>query len=265
MRRIGTSYAKEGMVLGWPLYDMNGRAVVDAGDEMDKDSLMKLQAYGVGEIVIEDMRVNDVPVEPLIPTAEEAMLTRGISQAIEEATSEGRMSAPAVEQLHKPVNNIVTTVSESILGEPSAAGCPNTTQYNVIQPAKVAGLSMVLGIKLGLEATRIQNLGMAATLMNIGYVRFMPGMMEKKGPLSPEEWGVVVQHPDLGAEIIAASDGVDPEVAETVAQSHERYDGTGYPRGLSNYPKTCRVISWSSKLGNPNVASNKEAAHGQER
>ncbi len=34
---------------------------------------------------------------------------------------------------------------------------------------------------------------------------------------------------------------------------------------LSNYPKTCRVISWSSKLGNPNVASNKEAAHGQER
>jgi HD-GYP domain-containing protein (c-di-GMP phosphodiesterase class II) len=104
--------------------------------------------------------------------------------------------------------------------------------YDYVHPARVAGLSLILGMEYGIEKSDLVALGLAALMMNIGYVKLPEDALTAPWPLSPETWRDLVQHPLVGAEIISGVDGVDGKVIEAIAQSHERFDGTGYPNGL---------------------------------
>ena len=55
--------------------------------------------------------------------------------------------------------------------------------------------------------------------------------MTKPGPLNQREWAMIQEHPALGLNIIQHV-GFLGEAREIIAQHHERYDGTGYPKGL---------------------------------
>lgn len=231
MRRIGATHAAPGMVLGWGVYDSSGRIVFDPGDELDEDGVMKLRVLGVGEIVIEDSRVDDVPVEPLIPPAEEARCVQGLREAVLEAQmSDGAIGDPTA-RVEAPLNSIVDGLEGSILGEPSSMGCQVIEHYDFLHPGKVAGLSMVIGVRAGLDRKQIVNLGLACLFMNVGYASLPSDVLATSGPLTAEGWREVVKHPAVGAAMLSASGGVGAEVIEAAADSHERWDGSGYPSG----------------------------------
>lgn len=82
------------------------------------------------------------------------------------------------------------------------------------------------GIKL-----RLQQLGSALLLLDLGILSLPPRIRERNGMLSASEREMIQQHPVLGAELLEGSD-ISPLVRVTVAQHHERRDGSGYPRGL---------------------------------
>ena len=67
MRRMSARYAKPKMVLGRPVYDSKGNVILNSGATLDRDCQTILAVHGVGEIWIEDWRVSDVAVLPLIP------------------------------------------------------------------------------------------------------------------------------------------------------------------------------------------------------
>jgi HD-GYP domain-containing protein (c-di-GMP phosphodiesterase class II) len=68
--------------------------------------------------------------------------------------------------------------------------------------------------------------------------------MNKSTPLSSIEWGQIRQHAIVGAEILSAVPTL-VEVAPVVRAHHERYDGSGYPQGLSGeaIPRLARVLA----------------------
>ena len=57
-------------------------------------------------------------------------------------------------------------------------------------------------------------------------------ILNKPGALDPEEMEVMRRHADLGAQILDLDPRLAPEVREVLRQHHERWDGSGYPRGL---------------------------------
>ena len=81
MRRIAARYAKPGMVLGRPVYDNRGHMIFDANTKLSDDSLKTLEVYGVGEVLIDDPRVVDVVVQPLIPSELEAQAARALAES----------------------------------------------------------------------------------------------------------------------------------------------------------------------------------------
>ncbi len=232
MKRIGAAYAQEGMVIGWPIYDTDGRLILDTGDEVDAESLTRISENGIAELIVEDWRVIDVPVEPLVPPAEEAMLIHGVRQTMTRLREGNSLYPENLEQMVQHIYRMIRTMRGSLLGEPSSAGCLNVETYDFVHPARVAGLSLILGMEYGIEDSELAVMGLAALMMNIGYVKLPEDALIVPGPLSPETWQDLAQHPEAGAEIIAAIDGVDEKVVQAIAQSHERFDGTGYPNGL---------------------------------
>ena len=57
-------------------------------------------------------------------------------------------------------------------------------------------------------------------------------MLHKAGPLDEREWELIRRHPTIGATILSSAPALG-QVAEIVRNSHERFDGGGYPRGIA--------------------------------
>ena len=83
----------------------------------------------------------------------------------------------------------------------------------------------------------------AAILHDIGKVMVPSSILDKLGMLNEIEWEIVRRHPEAGADILSGIAGYD-DVARVVLAHHERFDGLGYPRGLSGeeIPIEARLI-----------------------
>jgi HD-GYP domain-containing protein (c-di-GMP phosphodiesterase class II) len=85
---------------------------------------------------------------------------------------------------------------------------------------------------------------LASVLLDVGELAVPSALMRKPGPLEGEEITLMRRHPALGFELIRPAGGFE-HLAEVVRCHHERFDGTGYPRGLHGdaIPRAARIMS----------------------
>jgi diguanylate cyclase (GGDEF)-like protein/putative nucleotidyltransferase with HDIG domain len=97
---------------------------------------------------------------------------------------------------------------------------------------------------LGMPEHHIQGVKTAALLHDIGKLAVPEHILSKPGPLTPEEFQKIRQHPKTGADILSAVPFPYP-VAPLILSHHERWDGKGYPAGLKGeeIPVGARILS----------------------
>lgn len=105
-------------------------------------------------------------------------------------------------------------------------------------------MALRLGKQIGLAASDMDELALAALMHDIGKIGIPDSVLMKEGPLDEEEWVVMKKHPEVGYHIILSSPNMS-KVAEFILGHHERWDGQGYPRGLQqeNISLISRIIS----------------------
>jgi diguanylate cyclase (GGDEF)-like protein/putative nucleotidyltransferase with HDIG domain len=96
---------------------------------------------------------------------------------------------------------------------------------------------------LGCGASDVDRVKSAALLHDIGKVAIPDEILHKAGPLTDEEWTLMKEHPVIGERILRVLPGLGT-VARIVRHEHERWDGQGYPDGLSGQeiPLGSRII-----------------------
>ncbi len=97
---------------------------------------------------------------------------------------------------------------------------------------------------VGVEGDRLETIRVASLMHDIGKIGVPDDILLQNGPLSDEEFALVRRHPDLGADILREIPVFTRE-ALLVRHHHERWDGLGYPDGLSgaNIPFGSRVMN----------------------
>lgn len=106
-----------------------------------------------------------------------------------------------------------------------------STGKHVDQMAKVASM---LGTRLDLDPEWVHLLRLAAPMHDVGKIATPGEILRKPGPLTFEEREEMKRHTTVGYEILANSKSELLRIAATIALTHhERYDGSGYPRGLA--------------------------------
>ncbi|MGZ8687217.1 MAG: HD domain-containing phosphohydrolase [Gaiellaceae bacterium] len=107
----------------------------------------------------------------------------------------------------------------------------------------VAALADEVGRALGLDDAALEELSRAAMLHDIGKIAIPDQILHKAGPLDEDEWRFVRQHTVVGERILGASLALRP-IGRIVRATHERWDGTGYPDGLSgnDIPIEARIV-----------------------
>jgi diguanylate cyclase (GGDEF)-like protein/PAS domain S-box-containing protein len=106
----------------------------------------------------------------------------------------------------------------------------------------VVALASTVAQRLGLSPEQVREVEQVARLHDIGKVGIPDSILQKRGPLSDEEWQVMRQHPTIGARILAGVPAF-AHLTTAVSAEHERFDGTGYPDGLrgSAIPLASRI------------------------
>jgi diguanylate cyclase (GGDEF)-like protein len=110
--------------------------------------------------------------------------------------------------------------------------------------SKVGELAAMVARRLGLTGEALDEVARAAQLHDIGKVGIPDAILNKRTPLSEEEWEFVRNHTILGERILHGAPALRP-VARLVRASHERWDGSGYPdrfRG-EEIPLGARIVS----------------------
>lgn len=104
------------------------------------------------------------------------------------------------------------------------------TGYHV---RRVAKYSAILAKHYGLGDEEITRLTQASPMHDIGKVAIPDSILNKAGKLTGEEWSVMKTHTQIGYDLFKNSDKELLQTAATIAyEHHEKYDGSGYPRGL---------------------------------
>ncbi len=95
-------------------------------------------------------------------------------------------------------------------------------------------LSRRLGVAAGMSAEDAETLRHAAALHDVGKIAVPDHILLKSGKLDAEEWVTMQRHTVVGAKLLAGSSSPLVQMAEIIARTHhERWDGSGYPEGLS--------------------------------
>lgn len=97
---------------------------------------------------------------------------------------------------------------------------------------RMASLSRRMGESLSLEQKALDELELYAILHDIGKVGVDDSILNKPGKLDPGEWELMKKHSEIGYRIAASASELS-HVADYILCHHERWDGKGYPRGLS--------------------------------
>lgn len=98
---------------------------------------------------------------------------------------------------------------------------------------RVSEFSYLLALKAGLSEKEAELLRLASPMHDVGKVGIPDAILSKPGELTKKEFENIMRHPTIGYEILRKSSRGIMEAAVIVArQHHERWDGTGYPRGL---------------------------------
>ena len=148
----------------------------------------------------------------------------------------------AVESIHKggmldaaQATGAARSMSDSIKRNPDALVLLSTLKQreDLIDKALHVSVYMVaLARFLEMSEEDLEMAGLVGLLLDVGKLKIPNEVLSKRERLTPEEFVLVRSHVDHSAQMLKTTPGISPEVVQAVAMHHERYDGSGYPKGL---------------------------------
>ena len=108
--------------------------------------------------------------------------------------------------------------------------------YTEDHTRRVALRAVQIGDELGLSPGRLRDLASGGLLHDIGKLAVPDEILRKPGPLTDDEYRVVMQHVHTGPALLRKLGGFSPMVHRLVRGHHERFDGSGYPRAVAGDP-----------------------------
>jgi diguanylate cyclase (GGDEF)-like protein/putative nucleotidyltransferase with HDIG domain len=144
---------------------------------------------------------------------------------------------PGVEDKEELVPEVVEMVKAL------ASTLYSKSEYNKVHHLETARLSELLAKVMGLSQQQVEQIRVAGLLHDVGTLSIPQDLMQKDGVYTQEEKEIIKQHPILGAQLLRPIRALR-DVCEILEHHHERWDGTGYPNGMSGeeIPLAARII-----------------------
>jgi len=235
---------------------MDGLEFLKQARSVDEDAVV-LVLTGVGDVrtAVESLTSGAYdfilkPVKPndLIDVAQRALDHRReiISRREQHAALERRVAETAseLEAAHRQLEDTYRSTLEA-LGAALDTRDAGTQGHS----CRVRGYSLAIARAHGVPESKMRDIEHGVLLHDIGKIGIPDAILLKPGPLTPAEWQVMRSHPELGRQLVEKIPFLRGAVP-VVYHHHERWDGTGYPLGLTGeaIPLGARIFAVADAL-----------------
>ena len=227
--------------LGKNILGNDGTILLRAGVKLNSSYINRLKQLGVYYIYVEDDRLDDVQVEDEKLSELKQVAMNKISSIMNNIHS---CNKRGVKESLCVVEDLVHYIIDNGDVNKSLYDIKTYDNYTYIHSIDTCIMATFLGISQGLKEEQLKDLGTGGILHDIGKTKVPFSIINKKGPLTNEEFAEIKKHPIYGKEILEKNINISDPIVKAVAQHHERVDGRGYPYNLegNQISKLAKII-----------------------
>lgn len=229
MKKVRIEELQAGMVLARTIYSPDGRVLVKDNTELSMTLLNRLKELGLPAAYIKgtaqikgDLLVSDITRVDLIKSL--SQLEKGIRSGKKLDLLSGKnLLFALIDEINTNRRNPLDEFPDIRLHDDYVYG----------HSVNVCVIAVKIGLKLGYNQLKLADLAIGALYHDIGMTKIPVEILHKAAHLTPEETILIRTHAENGYKILKGNFGISNVSAHIAYQHHERYDGSGYPRGLA--------------------------------
>ncbi len=237
MRLVGIKYLYgRNFKLGINLYGVDGKLLLARGATLTPRAIDHLKKIGIWEVYIEDPDTTDIVVEGVLDETTRRKILMAINKEFSKTRIvEDRKFLDIDLEVFRGIVKII--LKHIFLNKQKLINLLNLKtfdDYIYVHSLDVTIYSLILGVELAIHDDKLELLGLGAILHDVGKLFLPSHIINKEEKLTEEEYNILKSHVLIGYDILGKIIGM-PTLSKTITLfHHERYDGTGYPRGLKN-------------------------------
>lgn len=240
MRKLHISSVKPGDVVAKSVFLENGNVLLGQGVELTARYIDRLVQLGIDTLYIQDQHTEDIIPEEVIreETRKDAVeaVYKTMTTLMDQPLVKRRTSLPDFgSTFQKVFREIITDLSGRRDVLVNLSHLHVLDGYFFHHAVNVAVLAGVIGLAKGYNQQQLMELGIGALLFDIGMTQVPKELWSRNIELNAEERKRLQYHSEEGFNILRGQHNISVVSAHCALQHHERFDGSGYPRQLSDH------------------------------
>jgi len=258
MKRIPIEDIKPGTVFTRTVFGDNYEIVAEPNKPITSRDIEDLKKKGVkfvettGEIKGIIKIQEDIPSTDKVEESASNLIVfyKSLSDSIESVYTNYKVNKEiipdkTVEIVERAMNKISEVGDKNVFL--NLVNIVDKTKYLPTHVLNVMILGLLLGKEMNYPESKLKILGTGLLVMDIGMVFIPMSILERETKLTDDEYNKIKTHTVLGYKAVVQENNMSPEVGRVCLEHHERWDGTGYPRGLqkqriSEYARIASIV-----------------------
>ncbi|MCE5287344.1 MAG: HD-GYP domain-containing protein [Pelosinus sp.] len=230
MMRISIKRLRPGMIIGKCIFSSDGQFLLGNDVVLNTNYINRLRKIGIDSIYVKSSLQEEVAIPETVSEETRQQSLIAVKKALNSV------------QLNEKINiNEMRTMAKAIVDEVILNGrtlvhlndIRTHDDYTFSHSVNVCILATVLGLGLGYNEARLRELALGGLLHDLGKMIVPAEILNKPGKLTNDEMVVVQRHSESGFEILRHQHDMPLLASHIAFQHHEKFDGSGYPRGLA--------------------------------
>ncbi len=226
---LSIEHVTEKMQVAKNIYSAEGNVLLAKGSYLNQHYIDKLKLLGITSLYIIDSRVGQIEVEPLVKIETQKEVTKIAKETMISIRNGQLLNGQRIEAV---IGHVIKELIHNQTISYNMVEIRAMNDYHFSHNVTVCVLSIMTGIAMGYSDSKLKQLGTGAILHDIGKAKISESILNKKGPLTPEEYQEIQKHPQIGYDVLHNCVDIDDITKCIPWQHHERFDGSGYPKGL---------------------------------
>jgi HD-GYP domain-containing protein (c-di-GMP phosphodiesterase class II) len=258
MKKIPIEDIKPGTVFTRTVFGDNYEIVAEPNKPITSRDIEDLKKKGVKFVETTGEIKGIVKIQEDIPSTDKVeesarnliVFYKSLSDSIESVYTNYKVNKEiipdkTVEIVEKAMNKISEVGDKNVFL--NLVNIVDKTKYLPTHVLNVMILGLLLGKEMNYPESKLKILGTGLLVMDIGMVFIPMSILERETKLTDDEYNKIKTHTVLGYKAVVQENNMSPEVGRVCLEHHERWDGTGYPRGLqkqqiSEYARIASIV-----------------------
>lgn len=230
MRQITLSEVVPSMVLARSILNSKGQILLVSGIALTEEYLRKLKFLKIDTIFINDAHYEDIIIPEYISLETQQRSLAILSATMDKVHKEGTFVVD-------DISTIATDIVEELVIQSDVAihltGIATHDDYTLAHSLNCAIYTALLARFCGFSIPQIKAITCGALLHDMGKTLIDKAILNKPGCLQASEFAIMKEHSALGFKLLTKKRlEISSLIAHMAWQHHEKFDGSGYPRGL---------------------------------